>query len=183
MAASLQSARNLFVQLREVFRFVAPSIENKNVYGDQIRSLLILASTEVESAWKTILIANNGATAGDRLTTKDYVRLCEPLRLHPWKVKLPGFPDYGAIAPFASWDKNTPTASLHWYDAYNERALRPTLCAIWSQSPRGLKSSDYRNWGTVFSNVGGGRILRSVPRLRQRLRGMETSTVLQVPRS
>ena len=119
MAASLESARTLFVQARDVFRYVEPCRSNRSVYGDQLRSLLILACTEVESAWRSVLISNNGASQNDRLTTQQYVKLLQPMRLNEWEIGLSGFPDYPAQLPFGSWDRSAPTASLAWYDAYN----------------------------------------------------------------
>ncbi len=120
MASSLQSARNLFVELRNVFRYVVPSERNQSVYGDKLRSLLILACTEAESALRSVLLANNGAKIDVRLTTSDYVKLLKPMRLAEWRIGLSGFPDYPEVAPFETWNPNKPTESLPWYDAYNK---------------------------------------------------------------
>lgn len=118
-ASSLQSARNLFAQLREVFRYIEPAKANDSAYGDQIRSLLILACTEVESAWRAVLLANDGASPRDQLSTRQYVKLAAPMRLNDWRVRLDRFPDYHAVAPFEGWDPSAPTQTLSWYDVYN----------------------------------------------------------------
>ena len=128
VAAARQSASNLFVQLDELFRHVHPAPENGSSYGDRIRSLLILACTETESAWKAVGRAN-GMTKSI-LSTKDYVRLARPMRLAEWSLRLSSFPEYPPLRPFDGWDAATPTQSLPWYDAYNaakhdrENALR-----------------------------------------------------------
>lgn len=119
-SSAFQSARNLFVQIREIFRYIEPTVNNQYVYGEQLRSLLILACTEVESSLRAILIANNGATSIDRLTTKDYVRLLEPMKLNEWSVRLSSFSEFGSISPFRNWKVNAPTASIQWYDDYNK---------------------------------------------------------------
>jgi hypothetical protein len=106
--------------MREVFRSVEPSDANNSAYGDQIRSLLILACTEVESAWRAVLLANGGAEPRDRLSTEDYVKLAAPMRLREWRVKLARFPRYPSIAPFRDWTVEKPTQTLPWYDAYNQ---------------------------------------------------------------
>jgi hypothetical protein len=33
---------------------------------------------------------------------------------------LQSYPSYSAFVPYAHWDSNNPTKSLHWYDAYNK---------------------------------------------------------------
>ena len=119
MAAALESARNLFVQLRHVFRYLEPSENNKSAYGDQLRSLLILACTEVESAWRSVLLVNNGASRSEGLNTRNYVMLLEPMRLNEWRITLSGYPEYPELTPFATWDRHAPTESLPWYKAYN----------------------------------------------------------------
>jgi hypothetical protein len=117
---SLQAARNLFLDMRAIFRCVEPGVgANSKAYGHDMRELLLLACTEVESAWKSILVAN-GYTLPKFPSTKDYVRLLRPLALDRWKLSLvmhPGFPQF---RPFAGWSATAPTRSLRWYSAYND---------------------------------------------------------------
>lgn len=119
VAASRASASNLFAQLGEVFRYIEPAANTKHTYGDQLRSLLILACTEVESAWKAILKANGAFTADARPTTNDYIELAAPMRLDEYAVSLLAYPDYGLVTPFRGWLRSSPTQTLPWYDAYN----------------------------------------------------------------
>ena len=114
---SVRIGRQLFGRLRELFGYIEPHPQNDLVHGMQQRELLILACTEVESAWKSIL-KTNGLTQ-DRWTTTDYVKLLKPLRLAEWSVRLSSHPDYPTITPFQSWNEIAPTKSLGWYDAYN----------------------------------------------------------------
>jgi hypothetical protein len=114
---SMNAAENLFTEMKDVLRCVEPSRANFATFGHRIRDLLILTATEVESAWKAVLLAN-GVTR-DRLTTNDYVRVADPMRLREWRVALALHPDVPELTPFATWDAADPTESLHWYDAYN----------------------------------------------------------------
>ena len=45
-------------QLESICRVVHPNDRTLEVYGHEIRNLLILASTEVETHWKAVLVAN-----------------------------------------------------------------------------------------------------------------------------
>jgi len=118
----IQAAELLLERMRDVFRTIQPCKANRHSFGHEIRALLLLACTEVESAWKAVLRVNGYAgRAGAKgfLTTKDYVKLRRPLRLREWVVRMPLFPDYGEVAPFRSWKASDPTDSLRWYGAYN----------------------------------------------------------------
>jgi hypothetical protein len=116
---AVQSARGLFFRMRELFRYVEPAPKNHAAYGQEMRHLLILACTEVEAAWRGVLLENDPSlAASNRLSTNDYVRLAQPMRLAEWKVRLRDFPEYPAVSPFQGWSAAQPTASLAWYQAY-----------------------------------------------------------------
>jgi hypothetical protein len=102
-------------QLERIFRTVHPIEKNFDVYGHDIRNLLILAATEVETHWKGILKANgvNG------VNTRDYVKLLKAMKLDEYAVGLALYPWLGSIKPFGAWSSSAPTQSLPWYDAYN----------------------------------------------------------------
>jgi hypothetical protein len=119
--STVRATRMLYARLRDVFRCIEPVKRQDSTFGHEQRELLMLASTEVESAWKSVLVANGASPrrGPDRWTTEDYVRLLVPMRLAEWSVSLSAHPDYGKIAPFASWNASKPTTSLTWYDAYN----------------------------------------------------------------
>jgi hypothetical protein len=105
--------------MTDVFRYIEPSKGNAGAYGHEIRQLLIVAATEVESSCRAVLSANGYGHDAARLNTRDFVRLCTPMRLREWRVALDSHPDLGEIAPFAGWDEAQPTTSLSWYDDYN----------------------------------------------------------------
>jgi hypothetical protein len=109
---------SLVESFKSISRVVHPELDNLKVYGNDIRSLLILASTEVESQMRGIL-AENSSTFVTRPTTSEYVKLKEPLHLDIYKVKFTLFPWLGEFSPFSSWVEAKPTQSLAWYDAYN----------------------------------------------------------------
>jgi hypothetical protein len=101
--------------LKAICRVVQPSPATLDVFGHEIRNLLILASTEVEMHWRGILKANGRPAAA----TKHYVTLADPLRLRDYVVHFHPCPDIDPIAPFAGWAKSEPSKSLPWYAAYN----------------------------------------------------------------
>jgi hypothetical protein len=105
----------LRAQLERIFRTVHPIDKNFEAYGHDIRTLLILAATEVEAHWKGILKANgvNG------VSTNDYVKLLPAMKLDEYAIRLPFYPWLAPIKPFHGWSDTAPTKSLGWYDAYN----------------------------------------------------------------
>ncbi len=117
---AVNSAHLLIARFRQVALTVEPHKDNRAAFGHELRHLLILAATEVESAWKAILVANNfPRPAKDHCTTRDYFTLIDPLRLREWSLILAMYPGYGVISPFQTWDREHTTASLPWYEAYN----------------------------------------------------------------
>jgi hypothetical protein len=112
------AASSIFYAVESLFKYVEPSKDNVSTFGHKIRETLILACTEVESAWRSILEANSSIKKSS-YATSDYFSLVEPLRLKEWSVSLRDYPDLGSFSPFLSWDKSHPTKSLSWYDAYN----------------------------------------------------------------
>lgn len=109
---------SIFDAVESLFLFVEPAKANLPTFGHKIREALILACTEVESAWRSVLEANTPHKKSF-YSTNDYYRLVEPLRLKEWTVVLNDYPDLGSFSPFASWDESMPTQSLPWYTAYN----------------------------------------------------------------
>lgn len=103
-------------QIERIFRVVQPHPDTMGVFGHDIRNLLILASTEVEAHWKSVLLANGS----EGRTTNDYVKLAAPMKLNEYAVSLPFYPWLEPVRPFLNWNINgSPTRDLSWYDAYN----------------------------------------------------------------
>lgn len=116
--SSLMVARGLFARLEEVFQFVEPSEANFGSYGHEMRNLLILACTEVESALKAVLVANDVAPArGQKYSLVDYERLRAPMRLSEWKMSFHSFPELTPVTPFANW---TSSLAPTWWSDYNK---------------------------------------------------------------
>ncbi len=103
-------------QLSGIFRVVEPGGSNAQAFGPSIMNLLIVACTEVEAQWKSVLHANGYAGS----STKDYFKTCEALRLKEYSVLLAPYPWLAPIQPFADWSSDRPSGSLAWYDAYND---------------------------------------------------------------
>ncbi len=118
MIMALRQLKGLHAELSRVYRYIEPSgQENLNAYGLEVRQLLILACTEVESLWKGALEENGVSVL--RLDTSTYVKLKDPLRLSEYTLSLPLYPGVDPVSPFREWDGDKPTQSLRWYDAYN----------------------------------------------------------------
>lgn len=108
----------LVAPIERIFRVIEPSPANADAYGHEMRQALIIASTEVEAAWRGVLVANAYVSNGARFTTNDYVKLLAPMKLDSWTVKLRFHPEM-EVTPFGGWNSGQPTQSLGWYDAYN----------------------------------------------------------------
>jgi len=114
IASARSQLTSLARRLQTICQTVQPSEKNLEVYGHEIRNLLILAATEAEMHWRGILNANGCEL--QRPNTRDYVKLIEPLRLLDYTITFHDFPDLQPIRPFAGWSM---TNSLGWYNAYN----------------------------------------------------------------
>jgi hypothetical protein len=105
-------------QLDRICQTVPPTEQTFSTFGHDIRNLLILACTEVESRWRGILIANEVKTK--HFTTKNYVALREAMKLDEYAVDFPNYPWLIPLKPFEGWGRTgKPTRDLPWYDAYN----------------------------------------------------------------
>lgn len=103
--------------IEKVFKYISPVQKNMETFGNELRNIIILACTEVESLWKDTLLSNN--YANKKLTTKDYVKLLSILKLNEYKIKFNFYPDIEEVSPFSNWNTKSPTQSLSWYSDYN----------------------------------------------------------------
>jgi hypothetical protein len=109
----------LLRQLQRICQTIHPSEENMEAFGHDIRNLLILACTEVESHWRAVLTANGYIR--DRYSTNDYVKLEQPMKLGFYGLSFVEYPWLPPCRPFAAWGLlGTPTKELPWYDSYNQ---------------------------------------------------------------
>jgi hypothetical protein len=104
-------------QLVRICQTVQPEERTFDVFGHDIRNLLILACTEVESHCRGVLVANK--VPERPFNTKDYVLLKEAMRLNEYAVSFSTYPWLAPIKPFESWSSASPTKTLPWYSAYN----------------------------------------------------------------
>lgn len=110
----------LLSRFDDVAQFIQPDARNLSVFSHQLRELLILACTEVETSLRGVLAsADPSMNSESRLTTSDFYKLCEPLHLREFSLELRHYPSLPKLRPFLNWDKTKPTKSLGWYDAYN----------------------------------------------------------------
>jgi len=116
--ASSRAQLTLMVRrLEKICQTVQPSATTLQVYGHEIRNLLILAATEAEMHWRGILKANGLAVA--KPNSNQFVRLGPALKLDGYEVVFRDFPDVDPVCPFAGWVASDPTDSLGWYAAYH----------------------------------------------------------------
>jgi hypothetical protein len=105
-------------QLDRICQTVHPTEKTFDTFGHDIRNLLILACTEVESHWRGVMVANG--VEKDRLNRTDYVKLQEAMRLDEYAIDFPSYPWLPPLKPFDGWGSaGTLTHGLKWYDAYN----------------------------------------------------------------
>lgn len=109
---------SLINRLEETFNIIEPIEKHKDVYGITFREIMLLAAMEVEVHWAALL-KNNGYEMSKRLSTRDYVKLFDFIDFGS-EFKLSSYPDFSPLEPFKNWDIEKPTASLSWYDAYNQ---------------------------------------------------------------
>jgi hypothetical protein len=108
----------LMRQLDRICQTVHPTPATFTAFGHDIRNLLILACTEVESHWRGVLVSNG--VARERFSTNDYVKLCAAMRLDCYSVSFPSYPWLAPVSPFLGWGATgKPSQELSWYDAYN----------------------------------------------------------------
>lgn len=117
LAMALSQLRALTTQLENICQTVHPMDKTFGAFGHDIRNLLILASTEAETHWRGVLVANG--IVKKIYSTNEYVLLRSAMRLDEYAVTFPSFPWLDPIKPFEGWDAAAPTTSLKWYDAYN----------------------------------------------------------------
>jgi hypothetical protein len=118
MKQSAVAVQVLCDRLERLFQVVEPVPGNLDVYGHEIRSLLLLACMEVEAGLSAVLQANG--YPGHRWTTQDYVKLRNPMHLADYELRLTFYPRVPPISPFDTWSDSQPTQSLPWYEAYNQ---------------------------------------------------------------
>jgi len=105
-------------QLNRICQTVQPVPANFASFGHDIRNLLILACTEVESHWRGVLAANGVIL--DRPSTDDYIKLRAAMRLDEYAVRFRSYPWLEPARPFAGWrSSGKPSQDLVWYTAYN----------------------------------------------------------------
>lgn len=103
----------LIQKLQDILLYVEPSAEGLKTYSHKIRELLILACTELESSFKSYGFGKN-------MGMNDYIKILDFVDLSKHKLSLVGYANPYKSCPFKNWNKNKPTKSLKWYNAYNQ---------------------------------------------------------------
>ncbi len=128
--SAVRATRMLYTKLNTLFEAVEPRREpsghigapwQESTFGLLQREIIILACTEVESAWKGVLRANGDYEKQPNFTTAHYFKLLKAMRLDEWTVTLSSHHFYRPISPFKGWTNlnNATSKSLPWYHAYN----------------------------------------------------------------
>jgi hypothetical protein len=101
----------LTAQLARICQTVHPTAATLDVFGHEIRNLIILACTEAEAHWRNVLIANGMKKR--EFNVERYAALGPAMRLAEYAVSFPNFPWLEPVRPFANWAPATP--GLAWY--------------------------------------------------------------------
>lgn len=120
--SSGQALRNIINKIDELLLYIEPSMQGLQSYGHKSRELLILACTEVENQWASLIKKSNLYQPNNnkqKFTTNDYVKLLDQCHFNEYQIE---FKNYAGLkfVPFANWSATDPTQSLHWYNAYNK---------------------------------------------------------------
>lgn len=115
----MRAYQNIQSSLDNLFNFIEPVKINLKTYGHKIRELLILACTEVEYLLLKAL-TENGYREKERYSTADYVHCRDVLKLNLYEVELTQYSSLGIFTPFKDWSESRSTASIPWYNAYNQ---------------------------------------------------------------
>lgn len=129
MQKDLRAYVNIQDRLNDILNSVEPDEANFSCFGHKTRDILILACTETEYLMRKVLKENgyrkdknkdkDKDKDKDRYATPDYIKICEPLKLRDYKIKLKIAPDLTPLAPFSAWNRDNTTTSIEWYHAYN----------------------------------------------------------------
>lgn len=81
-----------------------------------------MVCTEVEAQLRGIYLANFSVSEKEKkgLSTQRYFALNGAMQLNSYEVTFTSFPWLGSFAPFKDWNQTNPTASLPWYNRYNQ---------------------------------------------------------------
>lgn len=156
MTQSFVALDILLTKMQDIFETVEPGLTNLQTYGHKIRELLLLASMEVEASWAAVLKTNGYIK--DHFTTKDYVKLNEPMMLGSYSLKLRSYPAFPDIAPFKRWISSSPTKSLDWYGAYNRTKHNREECLDAATLGRAVNAVGaaaimyYAQFGNIYRN-------------------------------
>lgn len=115
-----QALRILIGKLDDLFLYIEPEGSGLTAFSHKTRELLLLACTELENVWKQYMKIAIATPTKKEFSTIDYVKLCAPLFLSEYELKLKPYKNVPVIMPFKEWDSTKPSQSLVWYDAYNK---------------------------------------------------------------
>ncbi|TPI14372.1 hypothetical protein FJW06_10370 [Mesorhizobium sp. B4-1-3] len=104
-------------RLSEISRVVHPTKENFSAHGYEIRSLLILACTEVELLFKRILFER---PSRNNQNMANFFKLTKLAKLDEYSVTFNFFREFGNIEPFSDWSGIPHYQPLWWYQSYNK---------------------------------------------------------------
>jgi hypothetical protein len=107
---------NFMRRFEEITRVIYPDSQNLGAYGFEIRSLLILACTEVELLFKRLLW---NETAGVRGNMPIFFKGAFEAKLPEYHIKFNFYPQLNEVRPFGVWSKSSVYVPLDWYQAYN----------------------------------------------------------------
>jgi hypothetical protein len=118
LLSSINQLSLLKDMLLDIFGSVHPEPSNLQVYGQNIKNLLVLSCIEVETHLKGVIRTHESASRRS-YSMAEYFALSTILLPDRYEVRFPFFSNLHPISPFISWNAANPTTSLPWYHAYN----------------------------------------------------------------
>lgn len=104
--------------LEQSFNVASPHEANFLTFGGQFEKIIYFACVGVESLFNKILTDNGWNRR--RSGTSDFVKLLPLLRIDEYSLSVFNYPWMPLLIPFKGWDRNAPSVSLPWFDAYNQ---------------------------------------------------------------
>jgi hypothetical protein len=110
----------IYHDLIDIFKYVEPdNNDNMKAYGHRIRNNIFLSCTEIDSMFQNLMLKNGYKPNKKIFNTNDYIKTKTALKLDQFVIFYARYPNMPLLSPFSEWDKEKPSKSLLWYDAYN----------------------------------------------------------------
>lgn len=115
-----QALYMLLKKLNEILLYIEPTKSSLTTYSHELRNLLILACTELENQFASLLKLLEIKPSRKYYNTNDYVKIIDDSNIKYYQISFKNYEILNTVVPFKNWSKKEPTKSIKWYDAYNK---------------------------------------------------------------